>query len=87
MARHISGCLSSSVCLLFEAFSSDGFLTGYYYRTHVRFCFSAVCDFLLVPQTSLQPLNGYAPNSHGRRVWSLARMSLNVSKTSLASSF
>jgi len=25
-----------------------------------------------------EPLNGFAPNSHGRRSWSFARMSLNV---------
>ena len=25
-----------------------------------------------------EPLNGFAPNSHGRRVWSSARTSLNV---------
>jgi len=25
-----------------------------------------------------EPLNGFAPNSHGRRVWSFARTSLNV---------
>jgi len=34
--------------------------------------------FLFVPQISPEPLNGLAQNSHGRRVWSLARMSLNV---------
>jgi len=27
---------------------------------------------------SLELLNGFAPNSHGRRVWSLAWMSLKV---------
>ena len=32
--------------------------------------------FLFVCQISLEPLNGFAPNSHGRRVWSLARRSL-----------
>jgi len=34
-----------------------------------------------VKQTGIQcrePLNGFAPNSHGRRVWFLARKSLNV---------
>jgi len=31
-----------------------------------------------VPQISLEPLNGLAPNSHGIRVWSLAQTSLNV---------
>jgi len=34
--------------------------------------------FLFVPQISREPLNGYAPNSQGRRVWSLAWTSLNV---------
>jgi len=39
--------------------------------------FLFVC-FLFVPQISREPLNGFARNSQGRRVWSLARMSLNV---------
>jgi len=34
--------------------------------------------FLFVNQISPEPLNGFAPNSHGRRVWSLVRASLNV---------
>ena len=34
--------------------------------------------FLFVPQISPEPLNGFVPNSHLRRVWSLARTSLNV---------
>jgi len=29
-------------------------------------------------QISLEPLNGFATNSHGRLVWSLARLSLMV---------
>jgi len=44
----------------------------------VKFCFSAACDFLFVHQISREPLNGFTPNSHGRRVWSVARTSLNV---------
>jgi len=31
-----------------------------------------------VPQIYPERLNGFAPNSQGRRVWSLARTSLNV---------
>jgi len=31
-----------------------------------------------VNQISREPLNGFVPNSHGRRVWSLAQTSLNV---------
>ena len=34
--------------------------------------------FLFVPQISREPLNRFAPNSQGRHVWTLARMSLNV---------
>ena len=53
-----------------------------FYRTQVRFCFSAVCDFfcflLVVIQISRERLNGFTPNLQRRRVWSLARMSLNV---------
>jgi len=38
------------------------------YRTQVRFCFSAVCDFfilffLFAYEISREPLNGFAPNS------------------------
>jgi len=46
--------------------------------------FSAVCDcfhsfiFLFVNQISPEMLNGFAPNSQGRRVSSLAQTSLNV---------
>jgi len=44
--------------------------------------FSSVCDFfwffLFVPQISPEPLNGFAPNLHGRHVWSLTRTSLKV---------
>jgi len=43
--------------------------------------FNAVCDFLVflfVNQISREPLNGFAPNSKRRRVWSLARKGLNV---------
>jgi len=29
-----------------------------------------------VYEISREPLNGFAPNSHGRRVWSLTRTSL-----------
>jgi len=34
--------------------------------------------FVFVYEISREPLNGFAPNSQGRRVWSLARMSLNI---------
>ena len=34
--------------------------------------------FLFMYEISLEPLNRFTPNSHGRRVWSLARASLNV---------
>jgi len=35
-------------------------------------------QFLLVYEISREPLNGFAPNSHGRCVWSLDRTGLNV---------
>jgi len=35
-------------------------------------------DFLFVTQIFWELLNVFAPNSQGRRVWSLARTSLNV---------
>jgi len=34
--------------------------------------------FLFVYEISWEPLNGFVPNSHGRRIWSLARTSLKV---------
>ena len=34
--------------------------------------------FLFVYKISREPLNGFAPNSQGRRGWSLARTSLNI---------
>ena len=34
--------------------------------------------FLFVYEISREPLNGFAPNSQGRRVWSIARMSSKV---------
>jgi len=45
----------------------------------VRFCFLALSVTLLfMYEISWEPLNRFAPNSHGRHVWSLARTSLNV---------
>jgi len=38
------------------------------------FCFRRPWTFLFVYEISLEPLNGYVPNSQGRRVWT----SLNV---------
>ena len=55
---------------------------GYFYSTQVKFCFqrclTLFCFCLFVNQISREPLNGFATNSQGRRVWSLARTSLNV---------
>jgi len=34
--------------------------------------------FLFVYEISREPLNGFAPNSQGRRVWSFARTSFKV---------
>ena len=40
--------------------------------------FLALSVTLFVYEISREPLNGFAPNSQGIRVWSLVRMSLNV---------
>ena len=42
----------------------------------VLFLALSACDFLY--EIFREPLNGFAPNSHGRRVLSLARTSLKV---------
>jgi len=44
----------------------------------VRFCFWRSETFLFVHDVSREPLNGFVPNSLGRRIWSLARTNLNV---------
>jgi len=38
----------------------------------------SVCAFLFVYEISREPLNRFAPNSHGRRLWFLAWMTLKV---------
>ena len=38
----------------------------------------ALALILVLYEISREPLNGFAPNSHGRRVWSLARTSVKV---------
>jgi len=40
--------------------------------------FGAVCDFLFVYEIFRELLNGFAPNSQGRRVWFLVGTSLKV---------
>ena len=40
--------------------------------------FTLSVTFLFVHEISPEPLNGFAPNSQGRRIWLLARTSLNV---------
>jgi len=44
----------------------------------ILFLAPSVCVFCFVYEIPREPLNGFAPNSHGRRVWSLARTSLKV---------
>jgi len=45
------------------------------------FLMPSVWVFLFVHKISLKPLNRFAPNSHGRHVWSLAQTSLKVKVT------
>jgi len=42
--------------------------------------FGAAFDFFMY-EISWEPLNGFAPNSHGRRAWSLAQTSVKVKVT------
>jgi len=44
----------------------------------VLFLAPSVCCFLFVYEISPEPLNGFTPNSHGRRVLSLSQTSLKV---------
>jgi len=46
----------------------------------VLFLAPSACGLLFVYEFEIyrEPLNGFAPNSHGRRVWSLARTSSKV---------
>jgi len=41
----------------------------------------SVCGFFFVYEISPELLNGFVPNSHGRRIWSLAWTSLKVKVT------
>ena len=70
------------ICLL-HCVSNNRGVHACCYRMQVRFLFSPVCDlfilfFLFLYEIFRKRLNGFAPNSHGRRIWSLARTSLNV---------
>ena len=60
---------STTICLLLPHAVNCG-----------RLCFwrSQSVFFLFVYEIYPEPLNGFAPNSHGRRVWSLVRTSLKV---------
>ena len=59
------------LCLVFTARSE---------QRKVPFLAQSVCGlFLFVYEIYQEPLNGFAPNSQGRRVWSLARsLKVNV---------
>jgi len=54
------------------------FITTHSELQKVLFLAPSVCGFLFLHEISTEPLNGFAPNSHRRRVWSLAWMSLKV---------
>jgi len=62
----------------------DDIIQKIFYHTQSTaqgYVFGDVCDFfvcLFVYEISREPLNGFAPNSRRRRVWYLARKSLNV---------
>jgi len=54
------------------------FITARSELRKVLFLAPSVCGFLFLHETSLELLNCFAPNSHGRHVWSLTRTSLKV---------
>jgi len=66
-------CLITSYC-----FGHIVLFAVCYHRTKVLFLAPSVCSFLFVYEICREPLNGFAQNSHGRRVWSLVRTTLKV---------
>ena len=54
------------------------FITALSELRKVLFLAPSVCGFLFVNEMSLETMNGFAPNSHGRCVWSLPGTSLKV---------
>jgi len=59
-------------------FRKDIFIARSELRKVLFFGAVSLCVFLFAYEISREPLNGLAPNSHGRRAWSLARASLKV---------
>jgi len=57
------------------------FITALSELRKVLFLAPSVCGFLFVNEMSLETMNGFAPNSHGRCVWSLPGTSLKVKVT------
>ena len=64
------------MCFLLNALQAR-LITARTELQNVLFLAPSVC-FLFVYEISREPLNGFAPYSHGRRVWPLARTSLKV---------
>jgi len=50
-----------------------------YSELHEALFLALSVTFLFVYEISPEPLNGFVPNSQGRRVWSLAQTSLKIS--------
>ena len=57
---------------------ATSFITARSELRKVLFLAPSVCVFLFVYEIYRESLNGFGPNSHGRRVWPLAQMSLKV---------
>jgi len=75
-SSHLSHNMGQSIC-----FSDVCQVVGSVFTTQLRkvlFLTPSVCRILFAYEISLEPLNGFAPNSNGRRVWSLIRTSLKV---------
>jgi len=66
--------MSTAACILLQLFTTGSKLRK------VLFLVLSV-TFLFVDEIFLEPLNGFAPNSRGSHVWSLAQMTLKVKVT------
>ena len=79
VTQNVTGLDSDNWC--FCSVLQDIWTTVSYYRTQWTAEGSVFGAVSLCNEISPEPLNGFAPNSHGRRVWSLAQTSLKVKVT------
>ena len=79
MVKSVQYCLVNVCFVLCHIITGLEVMANYPTQsTEEKVCLALPVCFLFVYEISREPLNGYAPNSHGRRVWYLARTSLKV---------